>query len=131
MSRPVPRTNGQLVLSDFGSARYGQETYSGDIMPAVYRAPEVILGMEWSSAVDIWSTGVMVSLGPLSSHSGVAKAAQIWDLLEGKRLFNSHKDGVLSDEQHLAEMVSLMGNPPPEFLQRSEASARFFDDAGQ
>jgi len=113
MSRPVPRTDGKLVLSDMGSARFGQETFTGDIMPDVYRAPEVILGMEWSSKVDLWSVGVM-----------------IWDLLEGKRLFHAKKDGVLDDEQHLAEMVSLMGNPPPEFLRRSKLCARFFDDAG-
>lgn len=61
MSRPVPQTKGQLVLSDMGSARFGQETFTGDIMPDVYRAPEVILGMEWSSKVDLWSVGVMVS----------------------------------------------------------------------
>lgn len=64
MSRPVPRTNGQLMLSDMGSARFGQETFKGDIMPDVYRAPEVILGMEWSSKVDLWSVGVMVSFCP-------------------------------------------------------------------
>jgi hypothetical protein len=51
--------------------------------------------------------------------------------LEGKRLFYARKDGVLDDEQHLAEMISLMGNPPPEFLQRSDICARFFDDAGE
>lgn len=62
MSRPVPLTNGQVTLSDFGSARFGQESFTGDIMPGVYRAPEVILGMKWSSKVDLWSVGVMVSL---------------------------------------------------------------------
>lgn len=65
MSRPVSRTNGQLTLSDFGSARFGQENFTGDIMPDIYRAPEVILGMEWSSKVDLWSVGVMVSLCPI------------------------------------------------------------------
>ena len=67
MSRPVPRTKGKLILSDMGSARFGQETFKGDIMPDVYRAPEVILGMEWSSKVDLWSVGVMVSFYPLSA----------------------------------------------------------------
>ncbi|KAG8160821.1 hypothetical protein KVR01_009085 [Diaporthe batatas] len=109
----VPLTNGQLVLSDLGSARFGQETFTGDVMPDVYRAPEIILGMEWSSKVDLWSVGLM-----------------IWDLFEGTRLFSAKKDGVLNDEQHLAEMVSLMGNPPPEFLRRSKISARFFNDMG-
>ena len=31
-------------------------------MPAIYRAPEVILGMNWDSKVDIWGVGVMVSV---------------------------------------------------------------------
>jgi len=32
-----------------------------DIMPGVYRAPEVVLGMGWDYEVDIWSVGLMVS----------------------------------------------------------------------
>lgn len=31
-------------------------------MPGIYRAPEVILGMEWDCKVDIWSIGLMVSM---------------------------------------------------------------------
>ncbi|OAA51088.1 protein kinase-like protein [Beauveria brongniartii RCEF 3172] len=61
-------------------------------MPLVYRDPEVILGMEWSSNVDIWSVGVLV-----------------WDLLEGKRLLLTKNDGTNDDEQHLAEMVAFIG----------------------
>ncbi|KAM3497101.1 hypothetical protein MY11210_009719 [Beauveria gryllotalpidicola] len=59
LSRQTPKTDGDPVLADLGSARFGKEQYEGDIMPLVYRAPEVILGMEWSSKVDIWSVGVM------------------------------------------------------------------------
>jgi hypothetical protein len=51
--------------------------------------------------------------------------------LEGKRLFHAKKDGVLDDEQHLAEMLSLMDNPPPELSQRSEICSRLFDEAGE
>ncbi|EFY97912.1 Protein kinase, ATP binding site [Metarhizium robertsii ARSEF 23] len=113
LSRQTPMTQGEPVLSDLGSARFGQEEYQGDIMPLVYRAPEVILDMKWSSKVDIWSMGVMV-----------------WDLLEGRRLFVANRDGLVDDEQHLAEMVSLMGPPPREFLQRSKKCAAYFDDSG-
>lgn len=118
MSRPVPRTNGQPILSDMGSARFGQQTFIGDIMPDVYRAPEVILGMEWSSKVDLWSVGVMVSFCPARTvhvSGELLTSIQIWDLLEGKRLFHAKKDGVLDDEQHLAEMVSLMATRRPSF----------------
>ncbi|OTA99086.1 hypothetical protein M426DRAFT_76567 [Hypoxylon sp. CI-4A] len=56
-------------------------------MPTFYRAPEIILGMEWDSKIDIWSVATM-----------------IWDLLEGLRLFYAKSSGHLNDEQHLAEM---------------------------
>lgn len=67
-SRPVPVSAGLPVLSEFGEARIGKAMQTGDIMPGIYRAPEVILGMEWEKKVDIWSTAVMVS-GNALSHS--------------------------------------------------------------
>lgn len=56
---------------------------------------------------------------------------QIWDLFEGGRLFRAVKDGHLNDEQHLAEMVSLMGQPPRAFLERSINSRKFWDSEGE
>jgi hypothetical protein len=49
------------MLCDLGEARVGSHKYSGDIMPGIVRAPEVILGMEWDCKVDIWAIGIMVS----------------------------------------------------------------------
>lgn len=54
----------------------------------------------------------------------------MWDLLEGSHLFFAKKDRVLDDEQHLAEMVSLLGPPPPEFLKRSDKCAQYWDSQG-
>ncbi|KNG89695.1 protein kinase [Aspergillus nomiae NRRL 13137] len=82
-------------------------------MPGVYRAPEVTLDMEWDCKVDIWSTGTM-----------------IWDLVQDTHLFFAKREGQLNDEQHLAEIVSLMGPPPPEFLRRSKRSGQFWDEQG-
>ncbi|KAF1825216.1 protein kinase [Dissoconium aciculare CBS 342.82] len=106
-SQAMPITSGAPVISDFGAAYIGlpDQKFEGDIMPNFYRAPEVILGMPWDSKVDIWSIGVM-----------------IWDLFEGGRN--------LSDVQHLAEMVSLMGPPPAAFLKRSEKCSQFWDSEG-
>jgi serine/threonine protein kinase len=64
-SHPVPVTRGRPVLVDFGAARIGVK-HKGDIMPLPYRAPEVILNMEWDSKVDIWSMMVMVRIKRLS-----------------------------------------------------------------
>jgi serine/threonine-protein kinase SRPK3 len=59
-SRPVPLTTGVPVLCDLGEARFGDEEHREDIMPTVYRSPEVILGMEWSYKVDIWGLAMTV-----------------------------------------------------------------------
>nr|OQO17484.1 hypothetical protein B0A51_15368 [Rachicladosporium sp. CCFEE 5018] len=40
-----PKKVGFPVLCDFGEARYGQATYTADVQPYQYRAPEVILDM--------------------------------------------------------------------------------------
>ncbi|KAK2808640.1 hypothetical protein FQN50_004504 [Emmonsiellopsis sp. PD_5] len=109
-SRPMPVNTGLPVLCDFGEARIGYK-HRGDVMPGIYRAPEVILGMEWDHNLDIWAIGVTT-----------------WDLLEGGNLFFAKKDGILNDEQHLAEMVSLLGPPPLEFIRRSDRCLQYWDE---
>jgi len=54
----------------------------------------------------------------------------MWDLLEGGHLFFAKKNRILDDKQHLAEMVSLLGPPPPEFLKRSEKCDQYWDSQG-
>lgn len=63
-----PRKVGHTVLCDFGEARFGQETYSDDIQPFAYRAPEVILQVPWSYSVDIWNAGLAVSITLYNTH---------------------------------------------------------------
>ncbi|RMZ24971.1 hypothetical protein D0859_10986, partial [Hortaea werneckii] len=104
-----------IQTTDFGHARLGDpgQKHSGDVMPGVFRAPEVIAGMEWDSQIDIWSVGVM-----------------IWNLLEDGNLFQPFKDGHLDDEVHFAQMVSLMGPPPKQFLERSDRCRKYWDAEG-
>lgn len=52
---------GQPALCDFGEARIGI-SHTGLIQPDLYRAPEVLFGMEWGPSVDIWSVAAMVSV---------------------------------------------------------------------
>jgi hypothetical protein len=51
-------------------------------------------------------------------------------MAEGNHLFFAKKDRILHDEQHLAEMVSLLGPPPPEFLIRSDKCLKYWDKRG-
>lgn len=60
LSRPLPFTFGPPVLCDLGDARLGDEKHHDDIMPDVYRAPEVIIGMNWDYKVDIWNVAMVV-----------------------------------------------------------------------
>ncbi|KAK5990076.1 putative serine/threonine-protein kinase clkA-like protein [Cladobotryum mycophilum] len=111
-SHTMPFTHGHAVICDFRSAVIG-EKHTGDVMPGIYRAPEIIMGMEWDCKIDIWSIGVM-----------------IWDLFEGGPLFQPVKNGILDDELHLVAMVSLIGPPPKAFLERSENCRRYWDAEG-
>ncbi|KAE9972698.1 hypothetical protein EG328_004839 [Venturia inaequalis] len=56
---PTDSLWGQPVLCDFGEARIGKY-HRGLIQPELYRAPEVLFGMEWSSSADIWNVAVLV-----------------------------------------------------------------------
>ena len=57
------------IIADFGEARMGEpgQKFRGRIMPDFYRAPEVILRMEWDFKVDMWSVGLMVCFIDLPS----------------------------------------------------------------
>ncbi|PYH94469.1 kinase-like protein [Aspergillus ellipticus CBS 707.79] len=115
LSRSLPISFGTPVLCDFGEARLGIDQQQGDIMPDVYRAPEVILDMTWDYKVDIWNIGML-----------------IWDLFEHRHLFKARDpEGKLDNGYHLGEMQALLGSPPLEFLARSENSIQFWDNSGK
>lgn len=64
---PFAPLSGVPHIIDFGAARLGEmgQMHGGDIMPWQYRAPEIILGLDWNNRVYIWSVGMMVGT---SSH---------------------------------------------------------------
>ena len=44
-------------MIDYGRATYSDERRKGTINTRQYRAPEVLLGMEWDEESDIWGVG--------------------------------------------------------------------------
>lgn len=60
-SRPIPACKGLPGFCDIGEARVGNDKHKGEVIPGIYRAPEVVLGMDWGYNVDIWSICTMVS----------------------------------------------------------------------
>ncbi|KAL3252186.1 hypothetical protein ABHI18_010220 [Aspergillus niger] len=110
--------NGLPLLSDFGEARFSEEEHDEDIMPNLYRAPEVVLKMKWDNKVDVWSSALMVRDG--------------LDMACSQTLFDGrNSDDVFDDRVHLAEMVAIMGPPPTEFIKRSKVGSVFWDEDGK
>ncbi|KAG7082672.1 kinase-like protein [Colletotrichum scovillei] len=111
----IPDDPGDPVISDFGDAQYGEGDFDGEVMPDLYRAPEIILGIPWDEKIDIWALGLMV-----------------WDLFEGKLLYNTrHRDRNASRAAHFARTVSLLGPPPDDLLDRGSTWKDFFDEEGK
>ncbi|EPE29262.1 Protein kinase-like (PK-like) [Glarea lozoyensis ATCC 20868] len=112
----VPRYFGRAVLSDFGSAVRGDKKRNHNAGPQIYRAPEVMVKAALSYPVDIWNVGVMV-----------------WDLFEDRHLFRGDDpDGKgYSTRAHLAEVISMLGPPPLDLLERGTRTAEFFDKEGK
>ncbi|RAK71838.1 putative protein kinase [Aspergillus fijiensis CBS 313.89] len=105
---------GLPILADFGEARFGDKKQNGDIMPNVYRAPEVILRSCWDYKVDIWNIAMVVNI--VSSRT----------LINGK-----NPDGIFDDRVHIAELIALLGPPTPEFREQRHLSSAFWDKSGK
>ncbi|KAB8263056.1 kinase-like domain-containing protein [Aspergillus pseudonomiae] len=112
----IPGKLGAPVLCDFGSAMLGGVEHLEDVQPDIYRAPEVILEIPWSYSIDIWNVGCM-----------------IWNIFEGGSLFTGHDPEFQKyrSRAHLAEMINLLGPPPPGLLTQGKQSHKFFSDTGE
>lgn len=52
---------GQLKLIDFGSACFESRTVYSYIQSRFYRSPEVLLGLAYCAAIDMWSFGCVAA----------------------------------------------------------------------
>lgn len=128
----MPKILGAPILCDFGSAVMGDEQHLEDIQPDIYRAPEVILQVPWSYSVDIWNVGCVVREPILLMHKFLGLLSQIWNLYEGGSLFSDQDPEyhTYRSRAHLAEMIRLLGPPPPSFLARGNLTQKFFTEKG-
>lgn len=76
LTRQVYTEVGDPKIIDLGEARYGQDSYVEEVMPDLYRGPEVLLGLPWDGKIDIWALGLM-----------------IWTTVEGENLFTDNSGG--------------------------------------
>lgn len=102
--------NCDIKLTDFGSNIKINELDNEELQTRYYRAPEVILGLNYTEKIDIWSIGCI-----------------LFELYTGTILFDPDKDKDFSrDFHHLYLIEELCGKIPKEMIKRSPRKDEFF-----
>ncbi|KAK0550555.1 serine/threonine protein kinase, CMGC, dual-specificity [Tilletia horrida] len=102
-----PRKSAIKVI-DFGSSCLENEKVYTYIQSRFYRSPEVILGMNYHTAIDIWSLGCIIA-----------------ELYTGYPLFPGE-----NEQEQLACIMEVLGVPDRYLIDRSSRKKLFFDSSG-
>ncbi|KAF3770091.1 hypothetical protein M406DRAFT_271148 [Cryphonectria parasitica EP155] len=94
-----------IKIIDFGSACDERQTVYTYIQSRFYRSPEVLLGLPYSSAIDMWSLGCIVV-----------------ELFLGLPLFPGS-----SEYNQVSRIVEMLGNPPNWMIEMGKQAGEFFD----
>ncbi|CCE63897.1 hypothetical protein TPHA_0G00610 [Tetrapisispora phaffii CBS 4417] len=107
----LPGNQIDIKLVDFGNSCWYNNHFSSIIQTRDYRAPEVMLGGPWGCSADLWST-----------------ACLIFELITGDPLFSPNAGHSYSkDEDHLAQIIELLGTLPTETLDKSQYKKKYFN----
>ncbi|CAN0021948.1 unnamed protein product, partial [Hapterophycus canaliculatus] len=94
----------RLKVIDFGSACYEGQTMYSYIQSRFYRSPEVLLGLPYDGAIDIWSLGC-ISV----------------ELFLGLPIFPG-----VSDHNQICRIVEMTGSLPDFMLENGKDTLKFF-----
>lgn len=94
-----------IKIIDFGSACDERQTVYTYIQSRFYRSPEVLLGLPYSSAIDMWSLGCIVV-----------------ELFLGLPLFPGS-----SEYNQVSRIVEMLGNPPNWMIEMGKQAGDFFE----
>lgn len=103
--------------------------------PTLLRAPEVILGHPWSTPIDIWSVGCLVSTTTICAPFLKLTNTMLYKVFEhlaGTALFQLCKIPTISiADSHLCRMTEHLGSFPPDFLAKCSKRTEYFDENGE
>ncbi|XP_065214433.1 dual specificity tyrosine-phosphorylation-regulated kinase 2-like [Planococcus citri] len=97
-----------IKVIDFGSSCYTYQKVYTYIQSRFYRSPEIILGLVYNGAIDMWSFGCILA-----------------ELYTGLPLFPGE-----NEVEQLACIMEIIGLPPGEVLARAARRNLFFDSKG-
>ncbi|KAH1205797.1 Dual specificity protein kinase YAK1 [Glycine max] len=99
----------EIKIIDFGSACMENRTVYSYIQSRYYRSPEVLLGYQYTTAIDMWSFGCIVA-----------------ELFLGLPLFPG-----ASEFDLLKRMIEILGGQPPDYVLRdAKNTSKFFKCIG-
>ncbi|ORX47222.1 kinase-like protein [Hesseltinella vesiculosa] len=94
-----------IKVIDFGSACHEANRIYNYIQSRFYRSPEILLGLQYSGAIDMWSLGCIVA-----------------ELFIGIPLFPGN-----SEYNQLRRIVDMLGAPPNELLENATNTHLYFN----
>ncbi|KAG1749136.1 uncharacterized protein EDB91DRAFT_1244926 [Suillus paluster] len=97
-----------IKVIDFGSSCLEHEKIYTYIQSRFYRSPEVILGMNYHMAIDMWSLGCILA-----------------ELYTGFPIFPGE-----NEQEQLSCIMEVLGPPDKDFINRSSRKRLFFDNNG-
>lgn len=97
-----------IKIIDFGSSCFEDEKIYSYIQSRIYRAPEVILGLVYSTQIDLWSFGCIVT-----------------EMLSGMPLFSGE-----SEVDQLYSIIEVLGPPPEQLIKSSAKRFKLFGQEG-
>ncbi|KAM7423206.1 hypothetical protein PAMA_010980 [Pampus argenteus] len=104
-----------IKIADLGNACWVHKHFTEDIQTCQYRSVEVLIGADYSTPADIWSTACMA-----------------FELATGDYLFDPQSGGTFSrEEDHIAHIIELLGSLPSRFVFSGKNSKRYFNRKGQ
>ncbi|XP_061688534.1 SRSF protein kinase 2-like [Syngnathoides biaculeatus] len=104
-----------IKIADLGNACWVHKHFTEDIQTCQYRSVEVLIGADYSTPADIWSTACMA-----------------FELATGDYLFDPQSGATFSrEEDHIAHIIELLGPLPSRFALSGTKSKRFFNHKGQ
>ncbi|KAH0584155.1 hypothetical protein H2248_009714 [Termitomyces sp. 'cryptogamus'] len=101
-------TRSAIKVIDFGSSCFDDERIYTYIQSRFYRSPEVILGLTYSMAIDMWSLGCILA-----------------ELYTGFPIFPGE-----NEQEQLSCIMEVLGVPEKEYINRSTRKKLFFDVNG-
>ncbi|TDH14593.1 hypothetical protein EPR50_G00044000 [Perca flavescens] len=104
-----------IKIADLGNACWVHKHFTEDIQTCQYRSVEVLIGADYDTPADIWSTACMA-----------------FELATGDYLFDPQSGATFSrEEDHIAHIIELLGSLPSQFALSGRNSKRYFNRKGQ